>query len=214
MKIGISKPRGFDPETFLTSAEWLEKIQLSEWDLLDLLDTGARARARILARLASTEHRIVISASSAYLFRSHDAQAERLEILSELSLTFRATAILLRISGFVETPWSPPAGVRLWFDSERVEKPATAQRSATKAEAVVDPLWHSPARLATARIYKVHGWHPTRWIRYYGALQLTQLARRCQRNAPEVVLFGHSMRNEEAINFRELLTRSCGPKRR
>ena len=67
---------------------------------------------------------------------------------------------------------------------------------------VVDPLWRRLIPRGT-KILKVHGWHPERWQRKYGALTLQNLALKIKksRHAPQQIIFGHSQRFDEAQQF-------------
>ncbi len=231
MKIGISKPRDLSAEEFLLSSSHRDSVDVSEWDALDLLEVSSRTRSKIFKTLHQSPHRTVISVSSAYLFRNREAGRERIELLSELTEAFSAMAILVRWSGpptdgaadasslgadaaLAQLPHLLASGTEWWIDSGR-ELPAhplePAAATDSRAALVFDPLWHSVPRGVRTPIFKLHGWHPSRWIRYYGQEQLTRLEKLCRRHEPRVVLFGHSMRNDEALRFRAMLHQSGEP---
>jgi hypothetical protein len=213
VKIGISKPRGHRPEEFLLSQQWIDQVDLSEWDLLDLLEIGSRTRSRIFRALDSSQHRTILSVAAAYLFRNPEALSERMEVLGELAESFRSQAILIRThANLASTSMSAlRSSVPFWVDRGRDQSPALSSANALE---VLDPLWHSIPRNARGRVFKLHGWHHSRWVRYYGEEQLRKLARSCRKHQPKVVLFAHSMRNEEALSFREQLRQSGEPESR
>ncbi len=224
MKIGISKPRDVSPECFLLSSTLRDAVDVSEWDTLDLLETSSRTRSKIFKALQGSRHRTVISASSTYLFRNREATQERLEILSELAEIFSAMAVLVRrtsaaadaAAALSRQPLLLPGGTEWWIDSGRELLAPPNELSAVKdsrPSVVIDPLWHSITRGVRAPVFKLHGWHPSRWIRYYGQEQLLQLQKLCFRHEPRVVLFAHSMRNDEALRFRAMLHQSDAPER-
>ncbi len=217
--VGISQPRGLSPTQFLLDrsreALW-RQVALSEWDLLELLELSARDVERVRTQLASISHQIVISASALFLFKNPDAAPERLSILRELTESLRARAVLIRMGAQqVEQalPWAPeqasPGPLELWLDYGKewpAPLPPSPLRFSGTTRLVRDPLWHSlkTASNQASAVYKLHGWHPSRWIRYYGAEQLKQLARLCRRHPPAALLFAHSMRNEEGVRFERL----------
>ena len=209
-RIGISRPRGFTPAEFLLSREQVEAVDLTEWDVLDLLEVGARTRARIRRMLEGSGHRTILSTAPAYLFRDPDSTSEKITLLEELAEAFCAEAVLLRPGAALEQAprdWRPPKGLACWRDEGQTPRSQLRPHSSTTA--VVDPLWQPlSGRTKHRGPFKLHGWHPSRWIRYYGREQLEVLATTCRRHEPTAVLFAHSMRNEEALTFRRLLARS------
>jgi hypothetical protein len=218
VKIGISKPRDLSPEDFLLSSAHRDSVDVSEWDALDLLEVSSRTRSKIFKTLHQSRHRTVISVSSAYLFRNPEASQERLEILSEMADIFSAMAVLVRWS---KTPTNEvftlprlAGGTEWWIDSgrelpEAPHEPATANDS--RPAVVIDPLWHSISRTLRAPVFKLHGWHTSRWVRHYGPEQLLRLLKLCHRHEPRAVLFAHSMRNHESLSFLRLLHQSDEP---
>jgi len=204
MKIGISRPRALSPGQFLCDPLWTSRIALSEWDLLDLIDVSARQQSAIHKTLASSSHRTILGVSAKYLLSNPEATSERISILLELAEAFVASSVLIRSSReelvAIEQSLSKPlSSIEVWVDCGR-ELPQTRL-----LPVIEDPLWH---RISTARssgLFKLHGWHPARWVRYYGPERLQQLARLAAKHRPRVILFAHSMRNEEALRFQELL---------
>jgi hypothetical protein len=62
---------------------------------------------------------------------------------------------------------------------------------------VPDPAWDSPFRASAVSYWKLHGWHPDRWIRRYGEAQLAAVAERIRKARPRHVCLAHSGRFEE-----------------
>ncbi len=65
----------------------------------------------------------------------------------------------------------------------------------------LDPLWTRPNR---GGLWKIHGWHPTRWVRRYSKAELNRLNRLARRYHPDFIIFGHSQREQQIKEFIEI----------
>jgi hypothetical protein len=78
-----------------------------------------------------------------------------------------------------------------------------------------DPAWIRKADELRKRAWRIHGDHPTRWIRAYSAGALDRLAKSAFRHQPERIIFGHSQRFIQAEEFaRRLESLNRKPKKR
>ena len=207
MKVGITKPRGSGAEQFLLHSNEPALISLSEWDALDLVEIPARKRARIRQRLTPFNHQIIVGVPSSFIFANSEVTSERISIVEEIAEDFNAKLIFLRLTAGRFDPgeiqnWVKQSEKNVWVDQGREEV------SRPLARVIIDPLWQPTARGTRNGIFKLHGWHPSRWIRYYGHDQLLALKKMVKKSQPRAVLFAHSMRNEEAIRFQEMLRES------
>ena len=87
------------------------------------------------------------------------------------------------------------------------------------APTIHDPFHHFgilkntnlPARVSMraprGAYWKIHGWHPDRWIRRYGQEALARLALWMRKTQATHVCFAHSQRVEQLQEFRALLQR-------
>ena len=71
------------------------------------------------------------------------------------------------------------------------------------ASCVVDPLWN-PQDLRSD-YWKVHGWHPERWVRTYPESALVSLAKQAKQLSPRFVLLAHSQRKSQYPIFKAAL---------
>jgi len=219
MKVGVSKPRDAVPAQFLRDESWLRGYSASEWSVHDLLELSPRIRSQCVRAIRKAEHELVVSVSSSFLFGGrhrllNDARSEFLEkttILSEISSELGARAVLLALTEKqlrVDEPMLRQSlrelsqqlqaeSIELWIDSGK----AAYEIELEGTSVVLDPFWHSTRRIAKGQVFKIHGWHSERWIRYYGQQELVRLARICRTKQPRLVLFAHSQRNEEARTF-------------
>jgi|GEM_PF-5781302 len=66
---------------------------------------------------------------------------------------------------------------------------------------VSDPLWN--AGIIWGDYWKIHGWHPERWIRIYPLTQLRRLYHLASDLAPKFVILAHSQRAEQWQQLRD-----------
>lgn len=209
MRIGISKPS----IECLWDFRWLKAFAVSEWDFSTILGLNSRERKQVSRHLTETHHRTILSAGAGFFPADPAAEEkglpiailERLELASEMAQFFATDTLLLRVptrfenhpTVFRELSAYLPKNLGLALDPGsahfRIDTP--------RASWVADPLWHPPSFLRKKSIFKVHGWHESRWIRYYGPLQLEKLRTVCKKMKPGILLFGHSKREEEAATF-------------
>jgi hypothetical protein len=71
--------------------------------------------------------------------------------------------------------------------------------------AVLDPDLHrnSISKLTIPRHFKLHGWHPDRWMRRYGNELSKKIVKRVQKVNHSILILAHSGRVEEATLFYE-----------
>ena len=68
---------------------------------------------------------------------------------------------------------------------------------------VKDPLWQRLER--PAPYWKIHGWHPERWVRRYSVEQLSELAAQASRFDPDFLVLAHSGRSEQMPDLRQAM---------
>jgi hypothetical protein len=190
----------------MIEARWLTDSSVTEWDLQTLIDLEPRqAKAARSALSRAPHHAWIVSTGSAALQR-------QLEAVEELALSFPIQALLVRINfkalGAEELLLSArrrlAPSLELWIDpgkdAKKIDTKLLRSQSVTQPRAirwVGDPLWHPKSLWKDCSIYKLHGWHESRWVRYYGSQQLKLLMELCRKHKPEVLLLGHSKREEE-----------------
>ncbi|MEN9723363.1 MAG: hypothetical protein RJB38_1349 [Pseudomonadota bacterium] len=218
MKIGISSPRSLSLMKSLGSPAWISQFDGSEWPLEDLLALSLRQRLRIRKSLETSTHRLAISIQIPWRRLDLEALRERVVIAGELCREFQAQALSTKISETLDHQEAPeffddvfreithaiPNKVELWLDPGKLGRTRVLPRTRW----IWDPFWHATTDGTRNGVWKAHGWHDSRWIRYYGALQLQTLLKRVARLRPEWIFFSHSMRDEEAATFRSLVTES------
>jgi hypothetical protein len=89
-------------------------------------------------------------------------------------------------------------GISVYLDSDQDKNPQTA--SIPKLLGVLDPLWDHK-RCKNYNYWRVHGWHPERWVRMYSSEALRSLAVQVKKIKPEYLSFAHSQRETQAISF-------------
>ena len=67
---------------------------------------------------------------------------------------------------------------------------------------VTDPLWHC---FKKSSHWKVHGWNDSRWVRRYPESDLQRLAKASIKQKPKTLVFGHSQRAEQVLEFLKIL---------
>jgi hypothetical protein len=97
------------------------------------------------------------------------------------------------IAPFIER-WQKQSSLKIWVDLP-ANLPSTLEMQDIFG---VDPFWHKPQ---SNRYWRVHGWHDTRWVRRYSDETLKTLAKNCVRHKPEVVVFAHSQRFAQSLEF-------------
>lgn len=199
---GISNP----PAERLTDSRFFENFGVSEWDALAILRLSAPRRRALKKLLLRTGHRICLSQALRGLDDSGTGLQESCEVRDELgglALVLRPRKLLLAnepefllgLRGLAKLG-------KIWIDPGKDFPLALArQAKASPIEWIADPLWHPRAAWTSARVLKCHGWHEARWIRYYGPGQLELIRRRAKR--ADVLLWGHSKREEEGARFAE-----------
>ena len=211
MLVGISNP----PLERLFDEDWLQRFQVSEWRFHTLLELSASNQRRTRRLLEKTKHRLVISGGREFfpkalamrtLYSIDEVIQEHLALATELKFHF--LALSLKVPSTMEGDHLYLAAIlrelksecSLWIEGGReaisLKLPGTQR--------VADPLWHPNSVLNTSRVFKVHGWHSERWVRYYGPEQLRTLEKLCKKRAPQILLFGHSKREEEGGRFQKL----------
>lgn len=94
--------------------------------------------------------------------------------------------------------WKPEGPCPLYFDFGRAEPLNWIDPSMI----VSDPLWGTaPLR---CDYWRIHGWHPERWVRLYSRGDLEELAKRAKRHRPRAVVLCHSMRVAQLNQLRIL----------
>ena len=101
--------------------------------------------------------------------------------------------------------WRSRFEIPLWIDPP-AESPTRAPELASDSRIAWagDPLWE-PQVKRKAAFWKIHGWHDTRWVRKYSQESLLDLAREVGRHRPSFVIFGHSQREAQCLEFLNLI---------
>lgn len=80
----------------------------------------------------------------------------------------------------------------LYFDFGKLSPPTWVE----PLLCVGDPLWDRNS--VTGEMWKIHGWHPSRWVRRYSVEELARLKKLAMRHQPKYVILAHSQRLEQA----------------
>jgi hypothetical protein len=212
MKLGISKPRDISITDYFSKSCSIQNTSITEWELQEVISLTSQQLKSIANQIIKRNHSLVFSSDQRFFSGESSEILEKISILSELEEHFPHSALLLRFRPELENslrkcaPLFSDKKITLWMDAGR-ELPSNDLIEKSRElciEWIADPFWHSKKFVKSSCIYKVHGWHPERWIRYYGKEQLEQLRTLCQKNDPKVLLFAHSMRNEEVTRFQEI----------
>lgn len=111
--------------------------------------------------------------------------------VTEKVATARRAQALLKI---IQTQGLCPT----YFDFGKLAPPAWINPNAC----VSDPLWHSGAVFGD--LWKIHGWHPNRWVRLYAPSELKELKRLASLHRPRFVILGHSQRLKQWRELRSI----------
>lgn len=128
---------------------------------------------------------------------------ERVAILLEAARSCNTTTATLSVPSSLQTNTELPSRVRsltgrasaqgidLYFDFGRSGPPTWAEPELC----VADPLWFRDKPWSD--FWKIHGWHPERWVRRYSPDDLDRLVRLADRHVPKFVILGHSQRGAQ-----------------
>lgn len=153
--------------------------------------------------------------------REQAEQDERVSLLLEHCERSRAAACVISVPPSLHSREGAPATLArlvarfkrdgscpVYFDFGRAGPP----RWADPALAVTDPLWplEQPSACGSGpelfgRYWKIHGWHPDRWVRRYASEQLGRLIELARAHQPEFVILAHSSRVEQWRELASLL---------
>ncbi len=90
----------------------------------------------------------------------------------------------------------------------RIDLPPSHLRDGmAEFDLVGDPVWNPALEERRKAEWRIHGYHPTRWIRLYPAETLATLAREALRHRPARIIFAHSQRFTQAAEFAAILAR-------
>jgi hypothetical protein len=197
-KIGVS---GFFPEL-------VGKVSLFDIDAFE---------QEQLKRVRESKSELIVTAG--HFFFSHqevEIFQDRISQLADLCEEYQAQACNLRLPpsffnhGFHQYPL--PRFLSHWKERSRIPvmidlpKQSTLPNRKTidqlKGGLIsLDPLWIKPKK---TYCWKIHGWHDGRWVRFYSTTALEKLAMACKRWNPEVLIFAHSQRLKQSLQFLDL----------
>jgi hypothetical protein len=97
-------------------------------------------------------------------------------------------------------------GAGLWFEWGEEDHPlSTAWIHAAYPEAGMlidlDTHWKYNAKAGPLLHFKLHGWHPERWMRRYGETLIGKYRKRMELHPDSLLILAHSGRIEEAPEF-------------
>lgn len=163
---------------------------------------------------ASRHYEIKLSANQ-YYYRTGSAVPlqDRVQLLKELCERMKATTVALKLTpqffnlytvkdtlSPFQTEWKRHSAIPLLIDLPA----ALPRRLGPALNFIFDPLWH---RSKNSPHWKIHGWSEERWVRRYCASDLTALAKSCVRHRPQTLLFAHSQRVEQVLEFQQISKR-------
>jgi hypothetical protein len=214
IEIGIS---GLSPEEY-SKVDCLPGV--SEIELASYLTWTSRER-KALTQALRNGHRLVGACSSAWLF-SHSLDSglvvEKFSILRELKESLELRGVLVRLQARhlhsdVSSQLPGDLDFRVHWDFPQSARESAAQWKLSRHSLVWDPLWDSASDFAGKVckenwIAKVHGWHPSRWIRRYGAEQIADCVRSLSTHCSGsgLLLIAHSQRREQWQDFERALS--------
>ena len=149
--------------------------------------------------------KITIAAGFWYFMGEEESEKhERFNLLQEYCQTASALACVIKLppSHLLNTEtssqvlrfqekWKSKASCPLYFEPGREGPPTWADPTFC----VSDPLWN-PSHIQSD-YWKIHGWHPERWVRLYPKSELILLARQAERLQPKFLILGHSQRRTQ-----------------
>lgn len=74
---------------------------------------------------------------------------------------------------------------------------------------VFDPMWFGDPPWSP--YWKIHGWHPERWVRRYSESQLLKLIVQAKRHAPQFVMLAHPQRLEQWEWLQSQIAKGASP---
>lgn len=90
--------------------------------------------------------------------------------------------------------WDTHTKIKLWVDLPKALPPSL--RSSLSFAS--DPFWHSRKK---TKYWRIHGWHDQRWVRRYSEEHLKSLAKDCAKFKPDFLVFAHSQRTIQVLEF-------------
>jgi hypothetical protein len=201
IRIGV---RGI-PET-----GWISGIDTFEVDALDPVWDSPSARKKLTRRLHPGQG-FTLSFGH-YFLRGKDRSdsRERARLAVERCSAIAAEASFLIVPpSFASEPMLNEilTTFRDEFAREKIAPPRIDLRfevisgSPLPLERTGDPAWLRKTDELRTRAWRIHGDHPTRWIRAYSTGALDLLARSAFRHKPERIIFSHSQRFLQAEEF-------------
>ena len=146
----------------------------------------------------------VVRFSHFYLSATDDAEhEERLEILFETCRRVGVSAATVSVpSALHAMPYlkmrmrallsrANAENLAFFFDFGKNVRPMAIDRE----HCVSDPLWFRGE--AWSVYWRIHGWHPERWVRRYPAEDLDFLAKLARKTPPEFIILAHSERRAQ-----------------
>jgi hypothetical protein len=190
--------------------ELLGEVDLFEIDTFDPILKTAHGTSRL--RSVGSKNGMIHLSANHYYFKSDSPLSldERLQKLIEMSESVDAQGCILKLNasffesqtleegiGPFETLWKSQTKIPLWIDLPQ-EFPRALK---LEPHFSTDPLWHQ--RRETP-YWRIHGWHDTRWVRKYSDETLKSLAKECVRFKPSFLVFAHSQRIMQVLEFSKI----------
>lgn len=120
------------------------------------------------------------------LYRVRRAIAATVSVPSQLQLK---SDLELQIQSLLDG--AKTRGTNLYFDFGQAGPPEWMDAN----QCVSDPLWFRGK--AWSPYWRIHGWHPERWVRLYSKEDLRFLAQLASELKPRYVILGHSQRAKQ-----------------
>jgi hypothetical protein len=155
-----------------------------------LLATAAERKRWLSLRKKFPECEWVFSAPAVYFSQSSEEYQERWTVLNENASRFNVRNLIIRGSVLAQRF---PTNLEVHLDLGQVQ----TKPSDLGFPRVSDPAWESGA---CSGLLKVHGWHPSRWVRRYGIEAITESVKRIQgghSGSPNLLILAYSGRFAE-----------------
>jgi hypothetical protein len=187
--------------------ELVGKIDFFEMDSFDPALKSLFFRSN-LSLSAPAEFGVHISANH-YYFRPESPIPlyDRVQALIEICESANAKACVLKLTpSFFETQnlesviipfqiiWNARTQINLWVDLPNLLPTSLS----TNLFLATDPFCH---KKKTTGYWRIHGWAESRWVRRYGEETLKTLAKDCVRFKPMFLVFAHSQRVNQILEF-------------
>ena len=192
---------------------WIDQIDFFELDALDPRLVSSFGRKKIEGRLLP--HQKITLSFGHFFLRGSDStdRRERARLALEKFQQHGAQSSSILVPPSLQSSPELYESLKYFRDEFKNQKlpPPRVDTSCGKElplERVGDPVWGNTKDEYLTKEWRIHGHHATRWVRLYSKEALVDLSQKTKLHLPERIIFAHSQRFLQAVEFSALLNKN------